>query len=175
MEFENPPAPGNATMRKNNQAPVVTILLAIHLVTTPGFASQVSPCEDARRAAVENILDDEGLLDDLNDESRSAIIGWASTRLDEYSVRCGAPVSMRAFGLRVKEGMRVIDAIATTGETHRASWLYRARLISRRQLHALKKLRLSSDTADQNACAIMATLTATSTTTPGAPRRCRPS
>jgi hypothetical protein len=162
-------------MRKRNKVPVAAVLFVLHLLATPAFASQVSPCEDARRAAVENILDDEGLLDDLNDESRSAIIGWAFSRLDDYAMRCAAAVGMRAFGLRVKEGMRVIALMADSATSQRVSWLYRARLISWRQLHALKKLRLSIDTADQNACAIMATLTANSTTTPDAPQRCRPS
>ncbi len=152
-------------------------LLATPLfIARPALATITNKCDEARQNALENILDDEGILADLDDDSRGAIITWASTSLDDYATRCASGITMRAYGLRVKEGIRLIEEMTDSGTTHHATWLYRARLITWRQLAKLKKLNLSATDANLNTRVIMEILTVTDDpTTQDAPRNCRPS
>gem|GEM_PF-2986785 len=144
---------------------VLICLIATSMFMTPrsmasANASWNHQCDEERQSALESILDDEAILGDLDDESRGSIIAWASASLDTYGTRCASRITMRAYGLRVKEGIRVIREMAHSGTTHRAGWLYRARLITWHQLHALKKMTLIANENDSNARMIMTTMIA---------------
>ncbi len=122
--------------------------------TNPAQASSSDACQAGFSSAVDSLLDDEGLCGDLNDDSRSAVLGWAMTKLENFAAHCTNDEDLIAFGVTVKKGVRILVASASSGDLKHVGWLYRHKLITWHQATALQRLTLDPTDPDGNMSAI---------------------
>ena len=140
------------TIKSRITATLASVLLLAG--TNAARASSSDVCQTGYSDAVDALLDDEGLCGDLNDNSRSAIIGWAMAKLENFEAHCTNNDDMEAFSLTVKKGVRILVASASSGEINRTGWLYRHKLVTWRQATALQNLVLDQNNPDDNMSAI---------------------
>lgn len=122
----------------------------------PAFGSTQN-CPVAHKMSLDLILEDEGLLGDLNENSRIALNGWAIAKIERFAQTCGSEASMEHYGLDVRNGLRRLVWDLEAGEWRHTRWLRRHGVITTVQLRELFAIPLTAD-ADANAQAALRVL-----------------
>ena len=141
-----------------NLALAATVFNLLAPGPTARAAENNDNCLVAHESALELILDDEAIFGDLNDESRSLMVQWTTQKLAEYAEDCRSPGAMSLYGLRVRDGAKAITAAAMSGDPQSLKAVYRARLITLKQLRALQHVVSPGCSPDENIAGIISVL-----------------
>jgi hypothetical protein len=137
-------------MKTNPIVLAASLLNSLILFGNISFAGTTSRCPESHFAAIERILDDEGLGGSLGDGNRQSLNQWAIEKIDRYAAKCTDEAAMESYGLAVRDGMRRLVWDLEAGYWRHVRWLRRHGVISTAELRKLTAIQLGRS-ADRNA------------------------